>query len=129
MIISLKEVAGLIGGKITGDENVEITNLAKIEEANPGELTFLYLPAYEKYFAGTKASAILVKPGFNKTRSDKHTLKLMTLIKHFQKFLFITFSPEFSFQVLKFPHRYIPSAVIGKNVAAWQRCRRLAGSG
>jgi len=44
MTISLTEVAELTGGKITGDENIKITNLAKIEDANPGELTFYIFP-------------------------------------------------------------------------------------
>ena len=47
-----------------------IKNLAKIEEAQPGDLTFLYLPAYEKFLPSTKASAIIVKTGFNKKRDD-----------------------------------------------------------
>ena len=29
----------------------------KIEEAKPGDLTFLYHPSYEKYFSSTKATA------------------------------------------------------------------------
>ena len=53
MINNLTEIARLVGGKISGNENIEILNLAKIEEAIPGDLTFLYLPAYEKYFNDT----------------------------------------------------------------------------
>jgi|WetSurMetagenome_2_1015567.scaffolds.fasta_scaffold89933_2 UDP-3-O-[3-hydroxymyristoyl] glucosamine N-acyltransferase len=70
MKLNLKEIAELIDGKIFGDENLIIENISKIEESQKGDLTFLYLPAYEKYFASTKASAILVKPGFNKSRKD-----------------------------------------------------------
>lgn len=117
MIISLKDVAGLIGGKITGDENVEIKNLAKIEEANPGDLTFLYLPAYEKYFAGTKASAILVKPGFNKTRSDITYIEVKDPNKAFSKILIHYFTPDFNLAGIDVSASVHPLAVIGKNVA------------
>jgi UDP-3-O-[3-hydroxymyristoyl] glucosamine N-acyltransferase len=117
MIISLKEVAGLIGGKITGNENVKITGLAKIEEAGPGELTFLYLPAYEKYFNDTKASAILVKPGFNKTRSDITYIEVSDPNKAFSKILIHYFSPEFSLTGMDVSASVHPLAVIGKNVA------------
>ena len=117
MVISLTDIAGLIGGKITGDENVKITNLAKIEEADPGELTFLYLPVYEKYFADTKASAILVKPGFNKTRSDITYIEVNDPNKAFSKILIHYFSPEFSLTGIEVSASVHPSAVIGKNVA------------
>ena len=53
MKINLKEAADLVGGKIIGDAETEISNIAKIEEAQNGDLTFLHLPAYEKYLATT----------------------------------------------------------------------------
>src|SRR3989304_5386864 len=95
MKISLSEAAALVGGKIFGNENQIITNLAKIEEAQPGELTFLYLPAYEKYFSSTKASAILVKPGFNKTRDDITYIEVEDPNKAFFKILIHYLSPGF----------------------------------
>jgi UDP-3-O-[3-hydroxymyristoyl] glucosamine N-acyltransferase len=117
MTISLTEVAELTGGKITGDENIKITNLAKIEDANPGELTFLYLSAYEKYFAVTKASAILVKPGFNKTRRDIAYIEVNDPNKAFSKILIHYFSPEFSLTGIDISASVHPLSVLGKNVA------------
>jgi UDP-3-O-[3-hydroxymyristoyl] glucosamine N-acyltransferase len=70
MEITLKEISEFVGGKITGDETLKITNLSRIEEANEHDLTFLYHPSYEKFFPETKASAILVKSGFKKNRDD-----------------------------------------------------------
>ena len=40
MKISIKEIASLIDGKISGDDTLEISNVAKIEDAKPGELNF-----------------------------------------------------------------------------------------
>lgn len=117
MIINLTEIAGLIGGKITGNENIKITNLAKIEEANPGELTFLYLPAYEKYFPETKASAILVKPGFNKTRKDITYIEVHDPNKAFSKILIHYFSPDFPLTGIDPTSSVHSTAIIGSNVA------------
>jgi UDP-3-O-[3-hydroxymyristoyl] glucosamine N-acyltransferase len=117
MTISLTKIAELTGGKITGDENIKISNLSKIEDASPGELTFLYLPSYEKYFAGTKASAILVKPGFNKTRHDIAYIEVNDPNKAFSKILIHYFSPEFSLTGIDISASVHPLSVIGKNVA------------
>jgi UDP-3-O-[3-hydroxymyristoyl] glucosamine N-acyltransferase len=70
MKISLKKAADFVGGKIYGDENIEINNVAKIEDAKKGDLTFLYLPAYKKYLDQTKASAVLINNKFEKSRKD-----------------------------------------------------------
>ena len=70
MNLTIKEAAQFIGGKISGDEYISISKVARIEEAQKGDLTFLYHPSYEKYFPSTKASVILVKPDFKKTRDN-----------------------------------------------------------
>ncbi|RJP80925.1 MAG: UDP-3-O-(3-hydroxymyristoyl)glucosamine N-acyltransferase [Candidatus Zixiibacteriota bacterium] len=54
------ELAELLGGRLEGDPETVITGLAKIEEAGPGELTFLANPRYEKYLDQTGAAAVLV---------------------------------------------------------------------
>jgi len=55
MKLTIKEIAEFVNGKITGPGDVSISSLAKIEEAKPGDLTFLYLPAYEKIFCRYKS--------------------------------------------------------------------------
>jgi len=52
MEISLKEIVRLIGGKITGDETLTISNVSRIEQAKKSDLTFLYNPSYEKILSG-----------------------------------------------------------------------------
>ncbi len=117
MNISIKEVADFAGGKITGDENLIVTGLAKIEEAKPGDLTFLYMPAYEKHFAATKASAILVKPGFNKLRDDITYVEINDPNKVFSKLLIKYFTPEFSLSGIDDTAFVHPTAELGDNVA------------
>jgi UDP-3-O-[3-hydroxymyristoyl] glucosamine N-acyltransferase len=118
MIINLKEAADFIGGKITGNDGIVLHKLAKIEEAQEGDLTFLYLPAYEKFFDSTKASAILVKTGFNKTRDDITYIEVDDPNKAFYKLLIRYFSPAFLLEPgIDASASVHKDAVIGKNVA------------
>jgi UDP-3-O-[3-hydroxymyristoyl] glucosamine N-acyltransferase len=57
---TLDEIARLVGGVVVGEGSIELTGVAGITEAVGGELTFLSNPRYEKFVAGTSASAILV---------------------------------------------------------------------
>ena len=118
MKINLKDIAGFIGGEITGDESLEIKNLAKIEEARPGDLTFLYLTHYEKHFLSTKASAILVKPGFNKSRSDISYVEVPDPNKAFFKLVRKFFPPSYPLEGVDKTAFIHPDAEIGENVAA-----------
>ena len=70
MNIKISEAADLVGGTIKGDFELEILNVAKIEEAQQGDLTFLYHPSYIKYLETTKASAVLIKDDIEKKRDD-----------------------------------------------------------
>lgn len=117
MKISLRDIADFIGGEITGDEKLEIKNLAKIEEARPGDLTFLYLSHYEKYFPGTKASALLVKPGFNKTRSDISYVEVPDPNKAFFKLVRKFFPPSYPLEGIDKTAFVHSSASLGGNVS------------
>lgn len=57
--MKLGEIAELIGCKVLGDENVEITGVSEIHRAKEGEITFLTNPKYRKFLKETKASAVL----------------------------------------------------------------------
>ena len=115
--ILLKDIAGFINGKIFGDENLEINFPCKIEEAKPGDLTFLYHASYEKYFPSTEASAILVKTGFNKTRNDISYIEVDDPSKAFYKIVINYFSPEFKLEGIDKTAFINPQAEIGKNVS------------
>jgi UDP-3-O-[3-hydroxymyristoyl] glucosamine N-acyltransferase len=127
MEIKLKEAAALVGGNLYGDPDLVFTGLAKIEEAAANDLTFLYLPAYEKYFQTTKASAILVKPGFDKTRSDISYIEVEDPNKAFFKILIKYFSPEFPLEGIDSSAFIHPSASIGDGAAVGKNVVISAG--
>jgi UDP-3-O-[3-hydroxymyristoyl] glucosamine N-acyltransferase len=78
MEITANQIAELINGTVEGDINVTVNDFSKIEEAQPGTLTFLANPKYEPYIYSTKASVALVNLSFNPTQLLP---KNLTLIK------------------------------------------------
>ena len=60
MRMKLSELNKLVGGSFTGNSDIEIKRVAKIEEADIGDITFLANPKYKKHLSTTKASVILI---------------------------------------------------------------------
>jgi UDP-3-O-[3-hydroxymyristoyl] glucosamine N-acyltransferase len=56
----LEELAGLVGGRIIGDASLVITGVAGIDQARPGDITFLASPKYTALLKTTRASAVMV---------------------------------------------------------------------
>lgn len=62
MTVTLKELAEVIGAELAGDGNVAITGVGTLEDAQPGQVTFLANPKYLKQLETTSASAVIVAP-------------------------------------------------------------------
>ncbi len=60
MEFSAEQIAGLLQGQIEGDATVKISKLSKIEEGEPGSISFLANPKYLQYIYTTKASLVIV---------------------------------------------------------------------
>ena len=60
---TLSELAQYVGGRVIGDGQVVIGKVASIEEAGPGEITFVANPRYQSFLASCGASAVIVGPG------------------------------------------------------------------
>ena len=58
--MTLGELARRLDCAVEGDAAIEIRRVAKIEEAGPGDLTFLANPKYASKLADTKASAVIM---------------------------------------------------------------------
>jgi UDP-3-O-[3-hydroxymyristoyl] glucosamine N-acyltransferase len=115
--IRLSEIADLVSGKLIGNPNDIINSVARIEEADKGDLTFLYLSKYEKLFESTKASAILVKPDFSKTRDDISYLEVNEPEKAFSSVILKFFSPELPLKGIDKTAFVDSSSILGKDVA------------
>ncbi|MBI5675818.1 MAG: UDP-3-O-(3-hydroxymyristoyl)glucosamine N-acyltransferase [Nitrospirae bacterium] len=59
--MKLREIAGIIGGRILGDPDIEITGVSGIHEAKPGDITFLSGKKKSFDLSVIKASAIIAK--------------------------------------------------------------------
>jgi UDP-3-O-[3-hydroxymyristoyl] glucosamine N-acyltransferase len=70
---TLSELAQLVGGRVVGDGRTVIDKVASIEEAGPGEITFLANPRYQSLLASCKASAVIVGSGIAlESLSERH---------------------------------------------------------
>ena len=66
--MKLQELADKLGATLTnGDGQTEITGVAGIETAGPGEVTFVANPKYAALARTTRAAAVLVEPTFADT--------------------------------------------------------------
>ncbi len=74
MKYSIQKIADYLQGSVEGDANVEIENIAKIEEARPGDITFLANPIYTPHIYTTNASAVIVKSDFVPEKNLSTTL-------------------------------------------------------
>src|SRR5713226_624503 len=61
--MKLAEIAQKLGCRIEGSAELEITGVAGLENAQPGQLTFLSNPKYRAMVETTRASAILLGEG------------------------------------------------------------------
>jgi UDP-3-O-[3-hydroxymyristoyl] glucosamine N-acyltransferase len=58
--MELREIAAVLGCRLEGNGELEISGVAGMEHAGPGQLTFLANPKYAHKVRNTKASAILI---------------------------------------------------------------------
>ncbi len=64
MKFTAAQIAGILNGTVDGDEGVQVSKLAKIEEGSKGSLTFLANPKYTHYIYSTQASITIVNNDF-----------------------------------------------------------------
>ncbi len=108
MPVTLAEIAKWIGGIVDGDDSIEISTLAKIEEAESGQLTFIANPQYARFIDSTRASAVLVDLDFPK--SAKPLIRVLN-----PYFSFLTLAKKFYHSVSSVEKGVHPSAILGKN--------------
>ena len=64
MKFTAQQIADILDGDVTGNPDIEVSTLSKIEEGAEGSLTFLANPKYTPYIYNTKASITIVNKTF-----------------------------------------------------------------
>lgn len=77
MEFSAVQIAGLLGGEIIGNPEITVSTLSKIEEGQPGALSFLANPKYEEYIYSTGSSICIVNNTFVPVKELPETLTLV----------------------------------------------------
>ena len=60
MALTIDEIGHALGLAVVGDSGVSVTGIAGLDRAGPGDLTFLFSPAWRTHLATTRASAVLL---------------------------------------------------------------------
>lgn len=111
--MTLHEVAQALGATLEGPGELEITGLAGIESAAPGQLTFVSNPKYARLARTTRASAILVEPAFEPLQTP--TLRILNPYLAFARALALFHQP------LDYPPGIHPTAVIAPTAVVGAR--------
>ena len=59
---TLNQLAEKIGAEVIGDGSLAVSSVNTLEDARPGQISFLSNPKYEKHLETTQASAVIVGP-------------------------------------------------------------------
>ncbi|MEZ0486435.1 UDP-3-O-(3-hydroxymyristoyl)glucosamine N-acyltransferase [Fibrella aquatica] len=101
MEFTVRQIAALLNGDISGNDTLKVSQLSKIEEATPGCISFLSNLKYEPFLYTTQASAVIVDRSFEPREAVS-----TTLIKVENAYLAFT-------QLLEEYHRQISFARVG----------------
>lgn len=71
----LDQLAATIGADLIGDPAAEVTGAAGLEEANPGDVSFVANPKYGKFIKTTKATAVIVGATTQRSASPANLLR------------------------------------------------------
>jgi len=117
MQFSAHQIATLVNGSLEGNPDVMVEQLAKIEDATAGSLSFLSNPKYEQYLYTTKASIVIVNQDL---KLDKPVASTLIRVKNaytaFSSLLQIYNKMRLDKTGVEQPVFIHPSAKIGKNV-------------
>jgi UDP-3-O-[3-hydroxymyristoyl] glucosamine N-acyltransferase len=102
--MKLGELAAHLGATLNGDPETEITSAAGLEDARPGQLTFVANPKYTPLARTTRATAVLVEPAFQEIGAA--TLRIANPYLAFARAL------ELLYQAPAYPPGIHPTAVL-----------------
>ena len=116
MQFTAQQIGLLLNGTVEGDPDITVNQLAKIEEAGSGSLSFLSNPRYESYIYQTGASIVIVSEGFIPSQPIKATLiKVKDPYSAFSILLQQYNTIKLNKTGIEQPSFIHPTAVIGEN--------------
>ena len=119
MEFTAEQIAGLLNGEVIGNPQASVSALAKIEEGQPGALSFLSNPKYEVYIYNTASSICIVNQSFGPSKALPETLTLIKVADAyacFAQLLALYDSMNKKEAVIEQPSFIHESAQVGNNV-------------
>ncbi|MFC2127641.1 UDP-3-O-(3-hydroxymyristoyl)glucosamine N-acyltransferase [Bacteroidota bacterium] len=117
MKFTATQIAEILEGEVVGNPNEEVSMLSKIEEGEPGSLTFLSNEKYTPYIYTTNASIAIVNKSFIPDKEISATLiKVPDAYKAFSTLLSFYNEIKNNKSGLENPHFRSDSAKLGANV-------------
>ena len=114
---TLKELAEWVGGTLIGEGDVEISGVAPIEEAEPGEITFIANPKYLSNLNETRASAVIVSKDIR--QANKPLLSSGNPYLAFGKILSLYSQKPYQARGIDSSAFVSPTARLGKDVSVF----------
>ena len=111
--MKLGELAARLGCRLEGNENCEIHDVAGIEDAKAGEVTFLSNPRYARELAKTLAAAVLVDEKTVIARGPG--LSPLAALRSSNPYLDFARTLEFFHSPATYPPGIHPTAVVAKS--------------
>jgi UDP-3-O-[3-hydroxymyristoyl] glucosamine N-acyltransferase len=116
MQFTAQQISFMLNGTVEGDPDVSVNQLAKIEEATAGSLSFLANPKYEQYLYTTNASIVIVNSDLVLSEAVKGTLvRVENAYSAFTVLLEKYNTIKLNKTGIEQPSFIHPSAKIGKN--------------
>lgn len=117
MQFTAKEISLLLNGSLEGNPDVKVNQLAKIEEAKEGSLSFLANPKYEAFLYTTQASVVIVNEDLLIDKAISPTIiRVKDAYSSFSILLEKYNSIKLHKEGIEQPSFIHPTAKIGKNV-------------
>ena len=119
MEFTAEQIAGLLNGEVIGNPQASVSALAKIEEGQPGALSFLSNPKYEVYIYNTASSICIVNQSFEPSKALPETLTLIKVADAyacFAQLLALYDSMNKKEAIIEQPSFIHQSAQVGNNV-------------
>lgn len=117
MKFTASQIASILEGEVDGNPEIEVSKLSKIEEGEPGSLTFLSNPKYTSFIYSTNASITIVNKGFKPEEKLKTTLiRVENAYSAFSKLLEYYNMVKLNKSGIEEPVFKSKTAVFGKNI-------------